>query len=66
MNEMFSDYTLHISTPDMFTPPEDLLSNPSHSWHGSAIMWHASLDSSVTTLKTTNDRLAGVKISSEK
>ena len=65
MNEMFSDYSLHISTPDMFTPPEDLLSNSDPIWHGSAIMWHASLASGVTTLKTTNDRLAGVKIKSE-
>ena len=62
---MFSDYSLHISTPDMFKPPEDLLSNSDHTWHGSAIMWHASLVSGVTTLKTTNGRFAGVKINSE-
>ena len=52
MNKMFSDYSLHLSTPDMFTPPEDLLSNSDHIWHGSAIMWHASLASDVTTLRT--------------
>ena len=65
MNQLFHDYSIHISTPDMFTPPEDLLCNIDHSWHGSAIMWHASLDSNITTLKTSNDRFSSLKIISE-
>ena len=48
LNKMFPEYSIQISTPDMFTPPEDLLSRTDHSWHGAAIMWHTSLDSNIT------------------
>ena len=46
----------------MFTHPEDMLSTPSHTWHGSAVMWHESLESNILSLKTENERFTGVKI----
>ena len=46
----------------MYTPPEDLLCSTDHTWHGSGIMWHTSLDSSITPLKTSNDRFASIRI----
>ena len=62
MNKMFTDYSIQISTPDMFTPPEDLLSRPDHPWHGAAIMWHSSLDSSSIGLKTTSSRFSSLRV----
>ena len=61
MNKMLINYSIQISTPDMFTPPEDLLSRPDHPWHGAAIMWHSSLNSSSVCLKTTNSRFASIR-----
>ena len=62
MNKLFQEYSILISTPDMFTPPEDLLCNAEHIWHGSAIMWHCSINQHVTSLKTNNDRITLIKI----
>ena len=62
LNKAFPDYSIEISTPDMFTPPEDLLCTSDHTWHGSGILWHDSLDSTVTVLKTINDRFASIKL----
>ena len=62
MNKIFSEYNIQISSPDMFTPTEDILGYTNHTWHGSAVMWHSSLDSSVESLKTLNERFTGVKI----
>ena len=61
MDKMYPDYSIQISTPDMFTPPEDLLTSTGHTWHGSAIMWHASLDPYIYSLKTTNARFTSVR-----
>ena len=63
MNNMYHDYSVLISTPDMLTPPEDLLCTSDHTWHGSAIMWHASINSNIITLKTNNDRIVAVRMS---
>ena len=65
MNKIFSEYSIQISTPDMFTPPEDLLTRTDHTWHGAAIMWHANLDSYVSSLKTTNVRFTCLRISTQ-
>ena len=54
---------MQISTPDMFTPPEDLLNSSDHIWHGAAIMWHTSLNSHITNLKTKNTRFTSIRIS---
>ena len=62
LNEIFADYSLQICTPDQFTNPEDRLSNPDHTWHGAAVMWHKSLNSNILCLSNTNDRFTGVKI----
>ena len=62
MNNVFPEYSVLISTPDMFTPSEDLLSNMGPSWHGSAIMWHSSIDNGVTSIKTNNHRIAAVRV----
>ena len=60
---MFHEYNIQISTPDMFTPPEDTLGSADHTWHGVAILWHTSLDSSLKRLKTKNSRFTAVRIS---
>ena len=65
MNKMFPDYSIQISTPDMFTPPEDKLGSSDHTWHGSAVMWHASLNSNVTSIKTTHARFTGIKLKTQ-
>ena len=65
MNSIFEDYSIQISTPDMFTPPEDLLHHTGHTWHGAAIMWHSSLDSQVSSLKTTNERFTSIRITNQ-
>ena len=62
MKKYFPDFNLQISSSDMFTAPEDLLCNTDHTWHGTAIMWHISLDSSVSRLTTTNSRFTAVTI----
>ena len=62
MDKMFPDYSIQISTPDMFIPPEDKLGSSDHAWHGAAIMWHASLNPSISTLSTSNARFIGVKL----
>ena len=62
MNKTFPEYSLQISSPDMFTPAEDLLCSADHAWHGTAIMWHASLDSCVSRMKTTNARFTAIRI----
>ena len=46
----------------MFTPPEDILNCAEHVWHGAAIMWHTSLDSEITNLKTKNTRFSSIRI----
>ena len=62
MNNMFINYSLQISTPDQFTPPEDRLSTPDHTWHGAAIMWHESLNSNVLNTTNTHDRFSGIQL----
>ena len=47
----------------MFTPNEDKMMNPGHSWHGVAIGWHNSLNSHVTPLQSNYERFAGAKLS---
>ena len=65
LNQIYPDYSILIATPDMFTPPEDLLGRTDHTWHGAAIMWHTSLDANVRCLKTTNHRFAGLRINTK-
>ena len=65
MSKMFPNYNIQISSPDMFTAPEDLLCTADHAWHGSAIMWHSSLDSHVLNLKTTNSRFTSIRLSTQ-
>ena len=60
MNQNYPNYSIQISTPDMFTPPEDKLCSSDHTWHGCGIMWHSSLDSTTTRLTTIHPRFTGV------
>ena len=46
----------------MFTPPEEILNCSEHVWHGAAVMWHTSLDSEITNLKTKNTRFSSIRI----
>ena len=62
MNNKFINYSLQISTPDQYTPPEDRLSTPDHTWHGAAIMWHESLNSNVLNITNTHDRFSGIQL----
>ena len=62
INLRLQEYTIQISTPDQFTPPEDKLCSSGHTWHGAAIVWHASLNSYVTNISNTHDRFTGIKI----
>ena len=62
MNKKFPSYSVQISTPDQLTPPEDRLSNPDHTWHGAAVLWHESLNSSVLQITNTNVRFTGIKL----
>ena len=62
MNKKFPSYSVQISTPDQLTPPEDRLSNPDHTWHGAAVLWHESLNSSLLQITNTNVRFTGIKI----
>ena len=62
MDKYFPDYSIQISTPDMFIPPEDMLCSTDHTWHGAAIAWHTSLDSCISHLKTTNNRFTCIRV----
>ena len=59
---MFEHYSVQISTPDQFTPPEDRLSGADHTWHGAAIIWHESLNSSIINLSNIHARFTGIKL----
>ena len=62
MNTKFENYSIQISTPDQFTPPEDRLRKSDHTWHGAAIMWHESLNSNVQNICNTHERFTGIKL----
>ena len=59
------DYSFQISTPDLFTHPEDKLGQPGLNWHGVGIAWHDSLKSCVTPVKNVNERFTGVRLKIE-
>ena len=61
MSKLYPEYSVLISTPDMLTPSEDLLTTTGPIWHGSAIMWHSSIDSSISCIKTNNHRITAVR-----
>ena len=65
IDKIYPDYSIQISTPDMFVPPEDKLGSSDHVWHGAAIMWHVSLNPSISSLSTTNARFTGVKLKTQ-
>ena len=62
MNKLFPDYSIQISTPDMFTPPEDLLCSTDHTWHGTAIAWHRDLHYLVKPVRVVHTRFAAIKL----
>ena len=62
MNEKLQEYSIQISTPDQFTPPEDRLGRADHTWHGAAIIWHESLDANIQCIGNTHDRFTGIKM----
>ena len=62
MCEKFNKYSVQISTPDQFTHPEDKLGSPDHTWHGTAIMWHESLNSSVLSVANVHHRFTGIRL----
>ena len=62
MNTKYQDYCIQISTPDQFTYSEDRLSSNNHTWHGAAVMWHASLNSNVLNICNTHDRFTGINM----
>ena len=45
----------------MFKHPEDTLLQHAHVWHGVAIGWHNDINSSIHTLESNHERIAGVK-----
>ena len=47
----------------MFQHPEDLIRNQSHVWHGVAIGWRNDINASIHFLKSTYERVVGVKMS---
>ena len=55
------DYSFCISTPDMFSNPEDLLLRQAHVWHGVAVGWRNDIAASITPLDSTCERISGVK-----
>ena len=46
----------------MFEHPEDILATHSHVWHGVAIGWRRDLNSIITCLETSHERIAGAKV----
>ena len=48
----------------MFTPNEDKILTSGHVWHGVAIGWKKELSASILPLKSTYERVAGIKLSS--
>ena len=46
----------------MFINPEDKLNRPDHTWHGSAIGWHNSLNNSIGNISASNERFTGVHL----
>ena len=65
LNKLHPDYKFEISTPDMFTHPEDLLSKPTHVWHGVAVGWRNDISASIAPLQSTCDRISGVRMTLE-
>ena len=65
LNQLHPDYTFEISTPDMFTHPEDLLVKPAHVWHGVAVGWRSDIGASIAPLQSTCDRISGVRMTLE-
>ena len=62
MTEKLQEYSIQISTPDQFTPPEDRLGRSDHTWHGAAILWHGSIDPNIECIDNTHDRFTGIKL----
>ena len=58
----FPSYTFQVSTPDMFTHPEDILTSHGHTWHGVALGWHNDLCSQVTPLDSGYERFAAARV----
>ena len=65
LDKLYPEYSIQISTPDMFTPAEDLLGRSDQLWHGAGIMWHSSLSSNTSSLKTINERFTSLRITVE-
>ena len=47
----------------MFQYPEEKLSSPAHVWHGVAIGWKKSIGLNIQPIQSTNERIAGIKVS---
>ena len=62
LDKLHPEYSFKISTPDMFTQPEDLLGAQGHDWHGVAIGWRREISACVTQLAPTCDRVTGIKL----
>ena len=57
----FSDYEFLTTSSDMFTDPEDVISQSGPVWHGTAIGWNKSISKYITRLPVISDRFCGVK-----
>ena len=62
INRLYPDYNFKISTPDMFSYPEDTAGQREQNWHGSSVAWHCSLDSYVTPVENLSERFTGIKL----
>ena len=62
LDKLHPEYSLKLSTPDMFQQPEDLLVVKGHVWHGVAVGWRMEMSACVTRLATTCDRVSGIKL----
>ena len=62
INGFHPQYSFKISSPDMFKPPEDLLVNSSHVWHGAALGWSKDIGANIHPIESTYDRFVGVRL----
>ena len=63
ISNLLPEYSFKTSSSDMFQYPEDIMSNPSHVWHGVAVGWRTEIGSRIQPLESTYERIAGVRMS---
>ena len=59
---MIPNYHAQIATPDEFSPPEDRLRFKEPIWHGTAVLWHNSLNQYVKGLDNVHHRFTEIRL----